>query len=52
MTENEQIIALLSSIDQRISELTEVAGWIEGFFMFFVVALICWLVYRFFRIFF
>lgn len=52
MTENEQIITLLSSIDERLTELTEVTGWMEGFVLFFVVALICWLVYRFFRIFF
>lgn len=52
MTESEQIITLLSSIDERLAEITQVVGYIDGIIIFFVVVLICWLVYRFFRIFF
>lgn len=42
----------VSAIIQRQAEVLEVLGNVQGLLIFFTVVIICWLVYRFFRIFF
>lgn len=41
-----------SAINQRQAEVLEVLGNVQGLLIFFTVVILCWLVYRFFRMFF
>lgn len=42
----------VSAIIQRQAEVLEVLGNVQGLLIFFAVVILCWLVYRFFRMFF
>ena len=42
----------VSAIIQRQAEVLEVLGNVQGLLIFFTVVILCWLVYRFFRMFF
>lgn len=53
MTEYQEALAQdITEIKVLLSQQAELLGMIEGLLIFFVVALVCWLVYKFFRIFF
>ena len=42
----------VSAIIQRQADFLEVLGNVQGLLIFFTVVILCWLVYRFFRMFF
>lgn len=62
MTEGEIIVAeavealseydMFQALETRLEEILVVFGNIYGFMIFFAVVLLCWFVYRFFRMFF
>ena len=52
MEETIDYTSQVSAIIQRQAEVLEVLGNVQGLLIFFTVVIICWLVYRFFRMFF
>lgn len=42
----------LTAIFNQLTELVNASGYISGFLLFFVVVVLCYFVYKFFRVFF